>query len=465
MDDCHVLLVIFPGQGHINPSLQFAKRLVNLGAKVTLSTGFSAMNRMSSRPEIQGLDFAPFSDGYDAGLEPADLNDFWASIKTRGSDAVAKLITAKKEEGRPFTRLIYTTVMSWAGVVARGLHVPVTLLWIQPATVLDIYYHYFTEYGDLFRNCSGKNRVVEVPGVPPLGVRDFPSFLFSTETNVNYDLDWAIEAMGDQIEEINGEENPKVLVNTFDALEFDALRAIKKVRMVGIGPLIPSAYLDGKDPSDTAFGGDLRQNSSNDYVEWLDSQPKSSVVYLAFGSYADAPNTMLEEIAQGLVKTKVPFLWVLRETSKGEKPEEKLRCKEELEEQGKIVRWCAQVEVLQHPSIGCFLTHCGWNSTLESLASGVPLVACPLWNDQFSNAKLIQDVWKLGMRVSANEEGVVEADEYKRCIECVMGGGEKGEELRKNAKKWKELAKGAMKEDGSSYLNLKAYMDEMLCSP
>nr|GMD70242.1 crocetin glucosyltransferase, chloroplastic-like [Ipomoea batatas] len=323
--------------------------------------------------------------------------------------------------------------MYWAGVVARGLHVPATLLWIQPATVLDIYYHYFTEYGDLFRNCSG-DQVVEVPGVPCLGVRDFPSFLFSTETNVNYDLDWAIEAMRDQIEEINGEESPKVLVNTFDALEFDALRALKKVRMVGIGPLIPSAFLDGKDPSDTAFGGDLRQNS-NDYVEWLDSQPKSSVVYLAFGSYADVPNTILEEIAQGLVNSKLPFLWVLRETYKGEKPEEKLGCKEELEGQGKIVR---------------------------CLASGVPLVACPLWNDQFSNAKLIQDVWKMGVRVSGNEEGVVTADEYKRCIECVMGGGEKGEELRKNAKKWKDLAKAAMKEDGSSYLNLKAYMDEML---
>nr|GMD59918.1 crocetin glucosyltransferase, chloroplastic-like [Ipomoea batatas] len=421
-DHCHVLLVIFPGQGQINPCLQFAKRLVNLGVKVTLSTTLHVINRISNHPAIPGIDFAPFSDGYDDGyykLTPDAYTAMYNSLKTGGSEYVATLVKAKAKDGAPFTRIIYTTLMPWVGEVARSLEVPATLLWIQPATVLDIYYCYFTDCQDLFKSC----------------------------------------AMKDQIDLINSEENPKILVNTFDDLEVDALKAIKKMTLIGIGPLVPSAYLDGKDPSDTSFGGDLREKS-DDYIEWLDSQPKGSVVYVAFGSYANLPTTMVEQIAQALVESRMPFLWVLRETANGEKLEEKLRCKEELEKQGKIVRWCGQVEVLQHPSIGCFLTHCGWNSTIESLVFGMPVVACPLWSDQCCNAKLVQDVWKTGARVKANEDGIVEASELKRCIECVMG--EEGAELRKNAEKWRDLARSSMKESGSSYLNLKAYVHEVL---
>ncbi|GLT49508.1 hypothetical protein SLA2020_230600 [Shorea laevis] len=147
----------------------------------------------------------------------------------------------------------------------------------------------------------------------------------------------------------------------------------------------------------------------------------------------------------------------MRKGGEGEKEEEKLSCKEELEKQGMIVPWCSQVEVLSHPSIGCFLTHCGWNSTLESLASGVPIVAFPQWSDQGTNSKLVQDVWKTGVRVTRNEEGKVESHEIKRCLELVMGS----EETRLNAKKWKDLAREAVMEGGSSNMNLKAFIDDL----
>nr|GMD70237.1 crocetin glucosyltransferase, chloroplastic-like [Ipomoea batatas] len=368
------------GQGQINPCLQFAKRLVNLGVRVTFSTTLFAIRRISTRSTIPGIDFAPFSDGYDDGYKGTSdgFCHLYDSVKARGSEYVASLVKAKAEEGAPFTRIIFTTLMAWVGEVARSLQVPATLLWTQPATVLDIYYYYFSGYQDLFRSCGG-NGVVEFPGLPPLAPTDFPSFMFSkSTTNV---LDWAIQGMKDQIDLINSEESPKILVNTFDDLEVDALRAIKKLTLIGIGPLVPSAYLDGKDPSDTSFGGDLLEKS-DDYVEWLDSQPKGSVIYVAFGSYSDLPNAMMEEIGQGLIQSKMTFLW------------------------------------------------------------------------------LIQDVWKIGMRVKANEEGIVEACELKRCIGCVMG--EEGAELRKNAMKWRELAKSSMKEYGSSNLNLKAYVNDVL---
>nr|WIW42793.1 UDP-glycosyltransferase [Nicotiana tabacum] len=455
-DNCHVLLVTFPGQGNINPCIQFSKRLVKLGVNVTFSTSLTAFNRITNLPTIEGLTFSPFSDGFDGNFKGSTNNfhEFNKSFRTNGSEFVTDLVKTRKNQGNPFKRIIYTTLTGWVGLLAKSINVPSTFLWIQPATVLDIYYYFFNGYEDTIKNCP-KDKFLELHGLPLLSPRDLPSFVFADSN------DWTLLSMKDHVELINSEINQRVLVNTFDALESDALSVLKNVNMVGIGPLIPSAFLDGNDSSDTSFGADMRQDS-RDYIEWLDSKAKESVVYVAFGSYSMIPNQLMEEIAQGLVLCKRPFLWVIREGLNGEKPFENLSCKEELEELGKTVPWCSQVEVLQHPSLACFLTHCGWNSTIESLTSGVPVVACPLWTDQLCNAKLIQDVWKTGVRVNANNEGVIERNEFERCIEIVVGDGEKREELTNNAKKWKELAKDAMKEDGSSNVNLKAYVHEVL---
>jgi anthocyanidin 3-O-glucoside 5-O-glucosyltransferase len=255
----------------------------------------------------------------------------------------------------------------------------------------------------------------------------------------------------------DSETTPKILVNTFSAIEPEALKAIEKYDLISIGPLIPSAFLDGRDPLDNSFGGDLFQKTK-DYTEWLNSKPESSVVYVSFGSLLNVEKQQMEEIARGLLESRRPFLWVMRANENGE--EDELSCMEELGQQGKIVPWCSQLEVLSHPSLGCFVTHCGWNSTLESLTSGIPVVAFPHWSDQATNAKLMVDVWKIGVRVKKNEEGMVKSDEVKRCIEIVMGGEEIGEEMRRNAKKWKDSARKAVKEGGSSYENLKAFVEE-----
>ncbi|KAL6970944.1 crocetin glucosyltransferase [Sarracenia purpurea var. burkii] len=138
-----------------------------------------------------------------------------------------------------------------------------------------------------------------------------------------------------------------------------------------------------------------------------------------------------------------------------------LSCIEELKEQGMIVPWCSQVEVLSHPSLGCFVTHCGWNSTLEGIASGVPMVAIPQWSDQATNAKFIQDVWKIGVTVAMDEEGVARGKEITKCLEMVMSGKDKAKEMKRNAEKWKGLAKAAAEEGGSSDVNLKAFLNDI----
>ncbi|XP_060178851.1 UDP-glycosyltransferase 75C1-like [Lycium barbarum] len=457
----HVLIAIFPGQGHINPSLQLSKQLIKLGVEVTLSSSLSAFNKIKKLPNIQGLRFAPFSDGYDGKFKGSfdEYHLLNSSIMSHGSEFILNLIKSNSKNGPPFSHVIYTPLMDWAGSVAKKFNIPSTLFWTQPATVFDIYYYRFTDYSDYFKNCDSQDKIIELPGLPPLSPIDFPSFVFDdVECN-----NWAVESIKRQIEILNNEEYPSILVNTFDDLEFDALRILKNVTMVAIGPTIPSNFLDEKkNPCDNSFGADMIEISSKNYMEWLDLRPNESVIYIAFGSYTEISTQLMEEIGQGLLKCGRPFLWVIREGPNGEKPEEKLSCKDALEKKGEIVRWCSQVEVLKHPSIGCFLTHCGWNSTLESIASGVPVVACPIWNDQVCNAKLVQDVWKNGVRVNVGEGSITQRIEFERCIEIAMGGSKEGEELRKNAKKWRDLAKAAMKENDSSNVNLKAYVNEFL---
>nr|UHU71020.1 glycosyltransferase [Withania somnifera] len=464
----HVLLVTFPAQGHINPSLQFAKRLIKLGIGVTFATSIFAHRRMAKATTsnaLKGLNFAGFSDGYDDGSKP-DMDDpkrYMSEIRSRGSQTIRDILLKSSDKGRPVTSLVYTLLLPWAAEVARELHIPSALLWIQPATVLDIYYYYFNGYEDDIK-CSSNdpNWCIQLPRLPLLKSQDLPSFLLSSSAE-HAKYSFALPTFKEQLDTLDGEENPKVLLNTFDALELDALKAIEKYNLIGIGPLIPSSFLDGKDPLDSSFGGDLFQKS-NDYMEWLDSKPKASIVYISFGSILSLSRNQKEEIAKGLIEIKRPFLWVIRDQDNGkevEKEEEELSCMMELEKQGKIVPWCSQLEVLTHPSLGCFVSRCGWNSTLESLSLGVPMVAFPHWTDQGTNAKLIEDAWKTGVRLRVNEDGVVESEEIIRCIELVMDGGEKGEEMRKNAQKWKELAREAVKEGGSSEMNMKAFVQQV----
>ena len=115
-----------------------------------------------------------------------------------------------------------------------------------------------------------------------------------------------------------------------------------------------------------------------DYIKWLNSKPKSSVIYVSFGTMSELTKRQTEEVARRLLGCSRPFLWVTRANENGEEEKEEdkfMSCKEELEQQGMIVPLCCQVEVLSHPTLGCFVKHCGWNSTLESLGCGVLVVA------------------------------------------------------------------------------------------
>ncbi|PIA35955.1 hypothetical protein AQUCO_03400091v1 [Aquilegia coerulea] len=464
----HYLLVTFPAQGHINPALQFAKRLTSTGGHITFVTSVHGQKRILNKSTLisDGITFSPFSDGYDDGFKSTDggnndeaVDRYMSEIRRCGKEALVDLVVAHANGHRPITCLVYTLLLPWAAEVAREYQLQSALLWIQPATVFDVYYYYFSGYSELINdNINDPSYSIQLPGLPLLKSQDLPSFFLPSNT-YSFGLKLFQEQFALLLEET---ESFQILVNTFDELEPESLKAIDKFKISGIGPLVPSAFLVDKGMSDKSSEGDTR-----DYMEWLSSKDKSSVVYVSFGSIAVLTNKQMAELARGLVDSGRPFLWVIRSGENEPKQQDKdenERYKEILleEHKGMIVPWCSQVEVLNHTSIGCFVTHCGWNSTLESISMGVPVVAFPQWTDQGTNAKLIEDVWKMGVRVrpSDEEDKIVKSEEVIRCLKEVMEG-EKGEELRKNAKKWKELAREAVKEGGSSERNLRAFVEQI----
>ncbi|MQL89480.1 hypothetical protein Taro_022052 [Colocasia esculenta] len=473
----HFLLVTFPAQGHINPALQLAKRLTRAGTRVTFATTIAAHRRMfsSSSPvpgageeqtqDVPLLSFSPYSDGYDDGFNPSedDTAHYMSQIKVVGSETLARLARSLAEQDQPVTCVVYTLLLPWAADVARELGVPSVLFFIQPATVFGAYYHYFHGHADLIiSHADDPWFTVDLPGMPPLRIRDLPSFLIPAQTFDSYSF--VLNSFEEMYRTLDREvaeakkagsslgKKIKVLMNTFDELEHEQLAAVNSMELIPIGPMLPSAYTDGKDRTDTAFGGDLLQADVREqYMEWLDARPDRSVVYVSFGSMSVVPVRQREEISQALAESGRPYLWVVRGNREGA----------EEGAEGKLVEWCSQVEVLSHSAVGCFVTHCGWNSTVESLVCGVPTVGLPKWTDQPTNARLAEAAWGTGVRAEVNAESVLEAAELRRCLDLVMGEGQRGERIRRRAQAWRDKAREAMREGGSSDRNLRAFVEDM----
>ena len=127
---------------------------------------------------------------------------------------------------------------------------------------------------------------------------------------------------------------------------------------------------------------------------------------------------------------------------------------------GVVVEWCDQQRVLAHPSVGCFVTHCGWNSTLEAVVCGVPMVAVPSWSDQPVNAWLVEE-WEVGVRAERDGEGVLAREELARCVEMVMGAGDRAVQVRENASGLKEKARQAVAADGPLETSLRRFVESM----
>jgi UDP-glucosyltransferase BX8/BX9 len=187
----------------------------------------------------------------------------------------------------------------------------------------------------------------------------------------------------------------------------------------------------------------------------VDAQQPSSVVYASLGSLRQIGIHELIELGWGLVNSRRPFLWVLRPNLvRGSETTELLRgeLQEEIRKNGRVVSWAPQQDVLKHPAIGAFLTHCGWNSTLESVAEGVPMICRPLGGDQMGNARYVCYQWKVGVML-AEAESPVRRGDVQVAVERVLGQQE-GQEIRKRMRDLKNAAAQCTSKGGSTDVTL-----------
>ncbi|XVF36318.1 hypothetical protein REPUB_Repub19eG0047900 [Reevesia pubescens] len=259
------------------------------------------------------------------------------------------------------------------------------------------------------------------------------------------------------------------VVNSFYELEKDYADQYKNVvgnRAWSIGPL----WLYNRDNNP-----DKNQHST--LMNWLDSKVHNSVLYISFGSLPCFSPTQLLQIALAIETLNHPFIWVLREADSAkdtkwlpERFEEEMRD----ENKGLILRgWAPQSMILEHPATGGFLTHCGWNSILESITLGVPMATWPISADQFYNEKLVTRVLRIGVEVGVESWtpelmescSFVEREKIEKALIELMADEEEAVERRKRATEFSEAAKTAVKEGGSSYSNLTALLDELIICP
>ncbi|KAJ6339859.1 hypothetical protein OIU77_007744 [Salix suchowensis] len=317
------------------------------------------------------------------------------------------------------------------------------------ASVCSMYWQ--IDLGLLSFPLKQQTETVSLPGLPPLGLCDLPSFLAEPASQTAY-----LEAIMEKFHSLN--EDDWVFCNSFEDLEIELVKSMRgKWPLVTVGPMVPSAYLDQQIDGDRSYGASLWKPKSSQCFAWLDTKPPLSVIYVSFGSMGNISAEQVEEIAWGLKASNRPFLWVVKE-SENKLPTEFLNS---VGESGIVVSWCDQLEVLAHQAVGCFVTHCGWNSTLEGLALGVPMVCVTQRSDQPMNAKFVEDVWKVGVRSEKDEVGIVKREELDRCIREVMDG-EKGGEIKRNANKWRELAKSAVIAGGTSDMNINEFVVKLL---
>ncbi|XP_031493836.1 putative UDP-glucose glucosyltransferase [Nymphaea colorata] len=461
----HVMLVAFAAQGHLNPMLQFAGRLAAKGVDVTLASTQDARDRMLSArrdhdqaaasmtaaPRQVNIEIESFSDGYDHGGDVTfDIIRYMNQLGAAGPPNLTELILELGRRGRPITCLVNNPFVPWVLDVGARLGIPCATLWIQSYALYAMYRSHHQDPSRFEENGSH----LTIPGLPPIRTEDLPSL-------VRADNPYQIftRLLAEQFEKMKA--NRWVFANSIAELESEIIETVAELQHIKpVGPLVPVTLL-GQSKSDSWNVRADMWAAEPDCLGWLDRQADNSVIYISLGSFATVSAEQMAELAWVLKNSKVPFLWVAK-PKRGESdvglPEGFV---EETSDQGRVVSWCPQTDVLEHQALAAFLTHCGWNSTLETLSAGVPVIAFPQWTDQPTNAKFLVDVFRVGVRLQVGPNGLVSREEFERCRRELMTGEIAGE-MRKNAQRWKSVLRTAAADGGSSDRNIQEFVDELI---
>nr|CAB3455003.1 unnamed protein product [Digitaria exilis] len=472
----HVLLIPYPAQGHVNPFLKLGKALHAKGFHVTfVHTEYNHGRLLRARGAaafdagVEGFRFETIPDG----LPPSDLDatqDIWAlceATRRTGPSTVRALVErlGHTDGVPPVSCVIADNAMGYAVHVAKEMGLPA--------------YHFFTASGCGFLAYLNFDQLVKrgyvplkdesclsngyldtpvdwITGMlPSTRLRDLPTFIRTTDPD-----DIMLNIIIKQ-SELDAPAADGILFNTFGDLERPALDAIRarlpNTFTVGpLGPeLAPASYL----PSLTSslWRGDDR------CAAWLDAgHREGSVVYVNFGSITVVTAAQMDEFAWGLDATGCPFLWVVRpdmvrDGGGGDGWELPEGFEEKVAGRGLTVGWCDQEAVLEHPATGGFLSHCGWNSVVESIRAGVPLLCWPFFSEQVTNCRYACEEWGVGLEM-AREVG---RGEVEAAVRELMGGEGRGAAVRRKAAEWKDKARAAVAPGGSSCADFERFVQEV----
>ncbi|KAI3938679.1 hypothetical protein MKW92_018364 [Papaver armeniacum] len=474
----HVVCIPYPAQGHISPMMKLAKILHLRGLHVTfVNTEFNHQRLLSSRgpDSLKGLpdfDFETIPDGLPPPTDPNATQDVVAlgiSISIENNclepfrNLVSKLNNNSSSSNRPpVTSIIFDGNMGFALEVAKELEIPGLNFETPSFCSFACYMHFpqLVERGlvplkdeSCLTNGYMDTQIDWIPGIKNILFRDLPSYVRTTDPN-DFVVNFAVQSANEAY------ETTALIFNTFDALEMEVLDAFRSQLSLPpiytVGPL--PLHLNQIPQNESQSLGSNLWKEDNECLKWLDSKEPGSVMYVNFGSVAVMTTQQLVEFAWGLANSKQSFLWIIRpDLVVGESAMLPPEFIEETKERSLLASWCSQEHVLNHPSIAGFLTHCGWNSIIESLSSGVPMICCPFFADQQTNCSYACKHWGVGMEID-NE---LKRDEVEKLVRELMEG-EKGKEMKNKAMEWKKKAEEATSPGGSSWANIDDMINKFL---
>ncbi|MCO5557757.1 hypothetical protein L7F22_011328 [Adiantum nelumboides] len=457
----HVLVVPFPAQGHTNPALSIARFLVANGISVTLVQASNGLIPQTNSTPSNGNHSAPaeaslmrhetIPSGFDHS-KPLSTETMMAAIDVMRNAFNELLQQLMLEDNAPVC-LFIDSFLRFGDAMAVDFGLSRVDLYTNAAFTFSLGIHLpdLVARGFIPATEEGaKDRIVDfIPGLPTFRIADLS---ITAEEGLQSNMFTFFSSVYEHAKKAD-----RILVNTMYELESSVIESLLKndhVPVVPVGPL----HMISMAPNLSVSQQD------NDCLSWLDQQQQSSVLYIAFGSVASLEESAIAELAHGLEASGESFLWVIRRNMYKNKASVEDILPEGFMERtinrGLVIAWAPQLAVLGHSSVGAFLTHCGWNSVLESLSNGVPMLGFPQMAEQKTNLKVIVDDWKVGLPLSQNHGNTQKVERIcaQRAITSLMRGKE-GLQVRARAREWKQVAENAS--HGSSKNNLQKLVDDL----
>jgi hydroquinone glucosyltransferase len=465
----HVAVLPSPGMGHIIPLLELAKRLVvHHGIHVSFlnitTEASSAQNKLLHShplpPNLHVID-----------LPHADLSAL-VSEETR---VVTRLCINVQESLKPLKwilielgkpqALIIDLFCTQAFEICNELSIPIYTFFTASTAFLALSLYFPTLDREVECEFVDLPGPVQVPGCTPVRTKDLMDDAMNRKTD---EYKWSLFHLN-RLRLATG-----ILLNSWEDFEPGSLKAIREhpyYKQIPTPSVHPVGPLIKEDEPLTESGAEC--------VTWLDKQPSDSVLFIALGSGGTLTTEQLTELTWGLELSQKRFVLVTRKPSDCSASgsffnvgddvnvnDPKTYLPEGFLERTKGVglvlsSWAPQVAVLSHSSTGAFLSHCGWNSTLESVTHGVPMIAWPLYAEQRMNATMLTEEVGVAVKPAGVGEGkgVVEREEIERVVRMVMEG-EEGKAMRRRARELKRSAVQGLNFGGSSYESLFRVVEE-----